>query len=89
MLKVAVLVVSALGLPSGVFAMNVSCPVHPTAEWLKESDARAQIEAHGYKIAKFEIDDNCYEVEAYNKDGRKVKLNYDTKTLAVIRQKME
>jgi hypothetical protein len=56
---------------------------------MKESDARAQIEAQGYKIAKFEIDDNCYEVEAYNQDGRRMELNYDTKTLAVIRQKMD
>ncbi|KAE8760890.1 MULTISPECIES: PepSY domain-containing protein [Paraburkholderia] len=88
MLKAAVFA-SALGLSSAVFAMDVSCPVHPTAEWMKESDARAQIEAQGYKIAKFKVDDNCYEVEAYNKDGRKVELNYDTKTLAVIRQKME
>ncbi|MFM0338797.1 PepSY domain-containing protein [Paraburkholderia fungorum] len=88
MLKATILV-GMLGLSGAVFAMDVSCPVHPTAEWLKESDARAQIEAHGYKIARFEINDNCYEVEAYNKDGRKVKLNYDTKTLAVVRQKME
>jgi hypothetical protein len=88
MLKTTILV-GMLGLSCAAFAMDVSCPVHPTAEWLKESDARAQIEAQGYKIAKFEIDDNCYEVEAYNKDGRKVKLNYDTKTLAVIRQRTE
>lgn len=78
-----------LGLSSGVFAMDVSCPVHPTAEWMKESDARAQIEAQGFKIAKFEIDNNCYEVEAYNRDGHKMKLNYDTRTLAIIRQRMD
>jgi hypothetical protein len=88
MLKAAVLI-GALGLSSSVFAMDVSCPVHPTAEWMKESDARAQIEAQGFKIAKFEIDDNCYEVEAYNKEGRRMELHYDTKTLAVIRQKMD
>ncbi|CAE6740692.1 MULTISPECIES: PepSY domain-containing protein [Paraburkholderia] len=88
MLKAAVFA-GALGLSSAVFAMGESCPVHPTAEWMKESDARAQIEAQGYKIAKFEIDDNCYEVEAYNQDGRRMELNYDTKTLAVIRQKID
>jgi hypothetical protein len=88
MLK-AMVFFGTLGLSGAVFAMGMSCPVHPTAEWLTESDARTQIEAQGYKIAKFEIDDNCYEVEAYNKDGRRMELNYDTKTLALIRQKME
>jgi hypothetical protein len=85
----AMVLMGALGLSSSVFAMDVSCPVYPTAEWLKESDARTQIEAQGYKIAKFEIDNNCYEVEAYNKDGRKMKLKYDTKTLAIVHQKMD
>jgi hypothetical protein len=88
MLKVAALL-AALGFPAAVFAFDTHCPVYPIAEWIKEPDARAQIEAQGYRIAKFEIDDNCYEVDAYNKDGRQVELHYDTKTLAVVRQSMK
>ncbi|MFM0159069.1 PepSY domain-containing protein [Paraburkholderia sediminicola] len=88
MLKTTALIVT-LGCSGAALASSVTCPVHPTAEWLSEADARAQIEAQGYKVAKFQIDNNCYEVEAYKQDGRKVELHYDTKTLAVIRQKME
>ncbi|ANB74399.1 PepSY domain-containing protein [Paraburkholderia phytofirmans] len=89
MLKTTALIVTLGCSGAALASSSVTCPVHPTAEWLNEADARAQIEAHGYKIAKLQIDDNCYEVEAYNQDGRKVELHYDTKTLAVIRQKME
>ncbi|WCM19807.1 PepSY domain-containing protein [Paraburkholderia bryophila] len=88
MLKTTTLI-AALVYSTAALAIDVTCPVHPTAEWLTEANARAQIEAQGYKIAKFEIDNNCYEVEAYNKDGRRTELHYDTRTLALIQQEVK
>jgi hypothetical protein len=87
MLKISALLL-ALGVSGAAFA-GPYCTVHPTSEWMSESAARAQIEAQGYKIAKFDIDDNCYEVDAYDKNGRQVEIHYDTKTLDVVRSQFD
>jgi len=78
----------ALGLSGTAFA-KADCPAYPKSEWMKESDARAQLEAQGYKIKKFKVDGNCYEIYGQNKDGKKVEIYFDTKTLAVVKSEVE
>ena len=56
---------------------------------MKESDAKAQLEAQGYKIRKFKVDGNCYEIYGHDKDGKKVEIYYDAKTLAVVKSEVE
>ena len=51
--------------------------------------ASAQLEAQGYKIKKFKVDGNCYEIYGHNKDGKKVEIYYDTKTLAVVKSEVD
>ncbi len=48
---------------------GAKCEAHPKAEWIKDSDARAKLEEQGYKIRKFKIDGNCYEIYGWNKEG--------------------
>ena len=43
---------------SGAYA-SAKCPNYPKGEWMDEKDARARIEAQGYKIKKFKVDGNC------------------------------
>jgi len=45
--------------------------------------------AQGYKIDKFKIDGNCYEIYGSNKDGKKVEIYFDTKTLAVVKAEIK
>ncbi|SAL40599.1 hypothetical protein AWB74_01585 [Caballeronia arvi] len=87
MLKVLALSL-ALGFSGAAFA-KADCTAHPKSEWMKESDAKAQLEAQGYKIRKFKVDGNCYEIYGHNKDGKKVEIYYDTKTLAVVKSEVE
>ena len=56
---------------------------------LCEADAKAKLEAQGYKIAKFKIDGNCYEIYGTNKDGKKVEIYFDTKSLYVVKAEIE
>ena len=58
-------------LPSLAFA-GAKCDTHPKSEWMPEADARAKIEADGYKIKKFKIDGQCYEIYGHNTEGKKV-----------------
>ena len=78
---------AALGLAlgaSGALA-KADCKPYPKDEWMKEADAKARIESQGYKIAKFKVDGNCYEIYGTNKDGKKVEVYFDTKSLDVVK----
>jgi hypothetical protein len=81
----AILLVS---LSSTAFA-SAKCEKHAKETWMKEADAKAKLEADGYKIKKFKVDGNCYEIYGYDKQGKKVEIYFDTKTLAVVKSNIE
>ena len=68
---------------------KADCPAYPKAEWMKPEDAKAKIEAQGYTISKFKVDGNCYEIYGKNKEGKKVEIYYDAKTLAPVKTEIE
>ncbi|MBC7414870.1 MAG: PepSY domain-containing protein [Herminiimonas sp.] len=78
-----------LSVSTGTAMAGAKCPANPKSEWLTEADARARIETQGYKIKKFKIDGNCYEIYGHDKAGKKVEIYYDTKTLAVVKAEIE
>ncbi|CAB3762515.1 PepSY domain-containing protein [Paraburkholderia humisilvae] len=87
MLKLMTLI-AALGVSGAAFA-KADCTAHPKDQWMKESDARAQLEGQGYKIRKFKVDGNCYEIYGSNKEGKKVEIYFDTKTLDVVKSEID
>jgi hypothetical protein len=68
---------------------GANCPKYPKAEWMSEADAKAKIEAMGYKIDKFKIDGNCYEIYGQNKEGKKAEVYFDAKNLAVVKAEIK
>jgi len=66
-----------------------NCTKHSKVEWMPEADAKAKIESMGYKIRKFKIDGNCYEIYGHNKEGKKAEVYFDAKTLAVVKAEIE
>ncbi|MBI2733631.1 MAG: PepSY domain-containing protein [Aquabacterium sp.] len=68
---------------------GAKCEAHPKSEWIKEEDARAKLLAQGYKIRKFKVDGQCYEIYGWNKDGKKVEIYFDTKTLDIVKAEIE
>lgn len=74
---------------SGVAFAGAKCEKHPKQEWMKQDEAKAKLEAEGYKIKKFKVDGDCYEIYGHNKEGKKVEIYFDTKTLAVVKSKIE
>ena len=62
-----------------------NCPKYPKAEWMPQDQAKAKIEAMGYKISKFKVDGNCYEIYGLNKEGKKAEVYFDAKTLNVVK----
>ena len=74
--------------PTAAFA-GANCKANPKAEWMSETDAKAKLVAQGYKIDKFKIDGNCYEIYGSNKDGKKVEIYFDTRTLDVVKAEVK
>lgn len=82
------LALTLAALPLSALA-GAKCEAHPKTEWIKDSDARAKLEEQGYKIRKFKIDGNCYEIYGWNKEGKKVEIYFDTKTLDIVKSEIE
>jgi hypothetical protein len=74
---------------SGAAFAKADCKAYPKAEWMNEADAKAKIEAQGYSIAKFKVSGNCYEIYGRNKEGKKVEIYYDAKTLEPVKSEIE
>lgn len=72
----------------GAFAA-AKCDKHPKNEWIPEADAKARIQSLGYKISKFKVDGNCYEIYGFDKEGRKAEVYFDTKTLGIVKSEIK
>ena len=86
---VLVAALGALVCVSGTAFAKADCQAYAPAERMKEADAKAKIEAQGYVINKFKVSGNCYEIYGKNKDGKKVEIYYDAKTLAPVKSEIE
>ena len=82
-MKLAVLLTLCIASTAAVAGAN--CPKYPKNEWLPQADAKAKIESMGYRISKFKVDGNCYEIYGVNQEGKKAEVYFDAKTLNVIK----
>ena len=82
-MKFAVLLI--LSFASTTALAGANCPKYPKNEWMPQDQAKAKIESLGYKIDKFKVDGNCYEIYGLNKEGKKAEVYFDAKTLNVIK----
>ena len=86
MIRIAL--VAIMGLAAAGAHASANCPKYPTGVWMAQADAKAKIEAQGYKIRKFKVDGNCYEIYGTNKDGKKAEVYFDAKTLDVVKSEI-
>jgi hypothetical protein len=88
-LAIAIALGSLAALAASPAAAKADCKAYPKSEWMKEADAKAKIQAQGYTISKFKVDGNCYEIYGKNKEGKKVEIYYDAKTLEPVKSEIE
>lgn len=72
-------------LASNVAFAAADCKAYPKEEWASEDTLKEALEAEGYTIKKFKIDGNCYEIYGRSKEGKKVEIYFDMKTLAIVK----
>ena len=75
-------------LAAGSAFAGANCPKYPKSEWMKADEAKSKLEAQGYKIRKFKVDGNCYEIYGENKEGKKVEIYFDAKTLDIVKSEI-
>jgi hypothetical protein len=82
----------SLSLVLGILLLNTSfavasadCKSYPKEEWASEDTLKEALEAEGYTIKKFKVDGNCYEIYGRNKEGKKVEIYFDMKTLGIVK----
>ena len=88
-MKKLALTLTLLFLAPAAAIAAANCPKYPKAEWMSEAEAKAKIEAMGYKIGKFKVDGNCYEIYGTNKEGKKVEIYFDAKNLSVVKSEIQ
>lgn len=64
---------------------SADCPTYPKSEWASEETLKKALADEGYSIKKFKVDVSCYEIYGRNKEGKKVEIYFDMKTLAIIK----
>ena len=87
MMKGALIVLMTLTTGSAFAGAN--CPKHAKSEWMPQSEAKAKIEAQGYKIKKFKVDGYCYEIYGTNREGKRAEVYFDTRTLDIVKAEIE
>lgn len=75
-------------LASGALADEDHCRV-PMAKWQPREAVQALAEARGMTVRRIKIDDGCYQLDARDANGHRVKLRLDPATLAVLRDEEE
>lgn len=80
--KALVLVAIATVSPSAL--ANGVCTTEPVARWMSEQAIQFKIEALGYKVMRIQIDDNCYEIDAVDKQGKAVELEVNPMDASVV-----
>lgn len=61
------------------------CNAGPREQWRPMAELEKQLGAQGWRVDKIEVDDGCYEVEAYDKEGWKVEAYFHPKTLQRVK----
>lgn len=68
---------------------SADCPVYPKEEWASKDTLKKNLKEEGYKFKKIKVDGNCYEIYGRNKEGKKVEIYFDMKTLAVVKSEVQ
>lgn len=86
MIKIGFSLLLAIGLLHAQAALAAAdCKSYPKEQWASEETLKEALEAEGYTIKKFKVDGNCYEIYGRNKEGKKVEIYFDMKTLAIVK----
>lgn len=81
----ALLAVFVLLVGSVSFA-GPNCTNEAKDKWMSEGKMKEMILSQGYKIKKFKVSGNCYEIYGWDKEGKKVEIYYNPVDGSVVKE---
>jgi hypothetical protein len=60
----------------------------PVAQWQSRQVLKNRLEQQGWRVRSIRIDDGCYEVEAFDDKGRRVKAKFTPASFTLIELKV-
>ncbi|KYG69477.1 hypothetical protein AZI87_09870 [Bdellovibrio bacteriovorus] len=74
-----------------LFAGSVSfaapdCTKEAKDKWMPEAKMKEMILSQGYKIKKFKVDGNCYEIYGWDKAGAKVEIYFNPVDGSIVKE---
>ena len=67
----------------------VTCKAYPKAEWADQEDLKHVLAEEDFTIQELKIDNHCYEMYGQNKQGKKVEIYFDMKSLTIVAAEVE
>lgn len=92
-MKISKIIAVALAAPviltsTLALASTEQCSSAPKTQWRTADDAKVAAEALGYKnIRSVKVEDGCYEVYAFSKEGRRAEVHLNPLSLKIVRVK--
>ena len=81
-MKVRSLLVVAFALVAASPALaDGKCSFAPKSKWQPKEALQRQLEAEGYLVRQIKIEGGCYEVYAFDKEGKRTNMAYNAETL--------
>ncbi len=85
----SLLAVAALGTAFSAMA-DPTCTKEPESNWMSMDDAKAQVEAMGYKIKVFKkTDTGCYELYGHTSDGKRAEIYFDPTNMTKVKEEID
>ena len=90
--KVKTIFIAALATLPSVAMAGADCTEYPKSEWMSVLDLQTRIvNEYGFSIAKFKVDDECYEIYGWETDEngkeQKIEVYFDAKTGDIVKKK--
>ena len=76
----ALVVALALFAASPAFA-DSKCSLAPKWKWQPKETLQRQLESDGYSVRRIKTEGGCYEVYAFDKEGKRANMAYNAETL--------
>jgi hypothetical protein len=74
------LVVALVLVTSPAFA-DGKCSLAPKSKWQPKEALQQRLESDGYNVRKIKTEGGCYEVYAFDKEGKRANMAYNAETL--------
>jgi len=73
---------------SGTALASDDC-TDPVADWQPKENLRQMMKGHGWDVKRIKVDDGCYEIKGWDRNGHRVEAKFSPATLKIRELEVE